>query len=249
MSYILILLIFLFNLISKFWKIGEVPPLLNESSFVLRLVSASLSSVFPLLLYFFVRKISKSKKLALLSALIFSLLPQTFIEGRVVSFYLVPGSFEDQLPRFLPFSKFLRNFFTLTSPEVWLFQNIFFYWGGVRETGLIFFSLLPFLLSGLFYYLKKGFNFPFFSFIVILIFISLSGSFPENRLIFLTLPYIAVSIARGILIVGDTQKFAKVIIFILSFFLCLEMVFFYHFYFVHYPKQIIDFSQNIKQPF
>lgn len=283
--------IFLFNFGTRFWKLGVIPPLFDPDLVDLRLMSAVISVFLPFILYFFLSKIYRDKKLALLSAFIFSLLPGSLIEGRIVSLLVSPSIWLKELPVLIAPFKILTNFLSLISFDMLFFQNTTFYWGGIRETGIIYLSLLPFILAGIYFSLAKAAIKPLLLLLLIFTIISLNPEFPESRLIFLSLPIFSLIIAgglkniwfvnppwpkgRGILGFKDEtprrmpQKdfhssppsmsglsgtgvrvlYSKIftVIFILIF--TYEIIQFFHFYTVHYPIQVKDFSQKITEPF
>lgn len=242
--------IFLFNFSTRFWKLGIIPSLFDSRLINLRVISAIISVFLPFLLYFYLSKIYRDKKLALLSAFIFSLLPGSLIEGRIVSLLVSPSIWLKELPVLIAPFKILTNFLSLISFDMLFFQNTTFYWGGIRETGIIYLSLLPFILAGIYFSLAKAAIKPLLLLLLIFTIISLNPKFPESRLIFLSLPILSLIIAGGlknIWFVRDLYSKIFTVIFILIF--TYEMIQFFHFYTVHYPIQVNDFSQKITEPF
>src|SRR3990167_11470747 len=78
-------LILIFNILIKFWRLGQIPPIFDSSYFHLRVMSAFLGILTPFVLYLYARKISLSIKSAVLSIFIFSFLPVAVVESRIAS--------------------------------------------------------------------------------------------------------------------------------------------------------------------
>ncbi|MBI4991478.1 phospholipid carrier-dependent glycosyltransferase [Candidatus Gottesmanbacteria bacterium] len=181
---LLLLFVIIFAFFSRFFFLDKIPSLVN-SAISQRFFSASLSVGSVILLYLLVYRAFESAKIALLSAMIFSILPWTIEQGRIVSsvnialffllgtillakkikitalkwiiylsvpliLYLAYTQFwlfrsKDFIPSL---SKLTNDMFILTSPDFLFFKNPTFWWGGVRETGILYLSFLPFLFAG-----------------------------------------------------------------------------------------------------
>jgi len=247
---LLLFLVILFNLIIKFWRLGIIPPLLGDNSLALRFLSAIVSLFFTLLIYLLVRKIYHSSKLSLLSVILFSILPQTVIEGRIVSILVYPPFWIENIPRSVSLFKLISNFFTLISFNMLLFNNTTFYWGGIRDFGVIYLSLLPFFITGVFVFTLQKKITPLILLMIIFLLISMSPKFPENRTVLLSIPLFSLIIAKGILNFWQNKnihiRFISILLFIFLFY---ELIQFFHFYTIHYPRQVTDFSDNIVKPF
>ncbi len=147
----------------------------------------------------------------------------------------------------------LNNIFKLVSPDFIFFKNITFWWGGVRETGILYPAFLPFLLLGIMestnYISKKIWLF------ISLIYIITAASpyFPETRTLFLTAPFISIIVALGFVkfhkILFDRNFYPKFISLLIIFFIAYDLAQFNHYYFIHYAQNIISNSVNIHEPF
>lgn len=244
---LLILFIFVFNIITRFWKIGEIPPVIDGQYYSLRILSVGLNLLIPVLFYYFVHKIYNSNKLALLSALFLSLLPQSIVEGRIVSVLVNPhlSVFREIAP-----VTFFMNFLHLISFDMLFFQNVTFYWGGVRETGIMYLSFLPFFITGIYSLIENRSYKPLFFLLAVLILISFSPEFPENRFIFFIFPILSLISAGGVLaILKNKNTYALPLLTLIFLYFQYELIQFFHFYFVHYPLQVSGFSQKIIGPF
>ncbi|OGG04416.1 hypothetical protein A2W14_01920 [Candidatus Gottesmanbacteria bacterium RBG_16_37_8] len=282
---IILILIVVFNLLARFWKIGEIPQLLDDRYLSPRIISACLGVLTPLILYFFIKNTSGKIKFALLSSLIFSLMPQSIIESRIASsiaqmeflfllILLLSSAFKNKFlsvilisifPFYLFFSypyfsffrqtpllltKIIPNLFTLFSFEMLFFRNITFYWGGIREFGFMYLTFLPLFLIGLIsfpYSLFKNFLFLSLVFAILAIF---SAQFPESRFLYLASPFLSVIVAWGILVLGQNKKILNnTVIYFLILFLIYELGQFFHYYYIHYPKDISSNTDKLPVPF
>jgi len=297
-SKLMLLEIFLYTAISRFFLIGKIPAILDSSIIHLRIASATLSLVSTILLFYLIKNYWRSTRVALLSSWAFSVLPWVFEQGRIVSqpnyalfsillfiaftksylysftsgeYFAHPrGVFRAFLyvfitiilifvyPRFWLFkiqefkfsiNSLITNLFILSSFDFLFFKNITFWWGGVREFGMIFLSMLPFFLVGVYelFIRKKGkllFLLGLITFIA-----ALSPFFPESREFYFAMPIVSIIIAVGLDKLVRIYKFSLppqrwILVTLIFSFILYEMTQFFHFYFVHYPQQILgNFSQ------
>lgn len=183
----------------------------------------------------------------MLTAFIFSLFPQTIIEGRVVSF---PFVYDFSIFNVANLQKLITNFMDLISPDMLFFRNVTFFWGGIKEFGILYISMLPFFFFGIYYSLtgKKIITPVLILFIFILI--SSSKNFPETRLLFYSLPFLSLIISFGILKIfkfkNTLSRYFLLAFLIFAFF---ELMQFFHYYFIHYPADVGTNSQKITYPF
>lgn len=260
-------LILIFNLATRFWRLGMVPPLFDDHYFSVRVISAGLGVITPLILYYYLKKSSAREKFAQLSSFIFSLLPSSIIESRIVSpvqfplflllLFLLLASVNKNITFRLALTAFyliilfyiypivlvliwpLSNLFTLLSFDLLIFHNITFYWGGIREFGLLYLSFLPFLLLGFISLpsirLTKIFIIP----LIVIFLIAFSPTFPESRLFYLTAPFFSMIITSGILYFWENKKISmRLITCLLLFISVYELSQFLHHYHVHYKEDI-----------
>src|SRR3989344_2568595 len=263
MRYYVLLLLFIFSLLSRFYLLNTVPPLFDAQIQILRLSSAVLNILSIFLLYIYVKKTLNNTKIALLSAWVMATLPWVLEQGRIYSyasnslfflllFLLFWISLNNLLARFillisffitLYFSYpnlwifktmpvldhpiiFINNLFNLLSPDNLFFRNFTFWWGGVKEVGVMYILLFPFLIFGLLEIINHR----------------------RYKLLYPCLFILFLSVAFGIY-----KLFLKGIqpLFILIFtaLITYEIIQFFHYYYIHYPQDIISNKSNIKDPF
>ena len=179
--------VIVYTVLSRFWFIGKFPILITSSSLPFRFLTAFLSVLGVVFLYWYTKAVFGDKKIAVLSAFFLGSLPWSFEQGRIASppsnaiaillLLLFAASQKRQLffkiilygciplilfffyPQFWLFRTnlnsfsnihVLQNLFILLSPDLLFFHNITFWWGGVREAGVLYFSLIPFFLIGIY---------------------------------------------------------------------------------------------------
>lgn len=145
-------------------------------------------------------------------------------------------------------NNFINNIFLLTSFELLFFRNITFWWGGLRGWGALHISLIPFILFGIYQLLVKRIILLIVPIILILIISALSPYLPESREFYIVTPFISVILAMGILYLFrnysiNKYRYPAIIIFVLVF--IYDFSSFLHYYFIHYPQQVIGNIQNI----
>lgn len=147
-------------------------------------------------------------------------------------------------------SSFITNLFILTSSDFLFFKNITFWWGGVREFGVMFLSMLPFFLVGIYeLFIAKRVKllilFGLITFIAVL-----SPFFPESREFYFATPLFSLAVALGIYkLMLHKYKAVKTFVICLFLMLIYEFSQFIHFYLVHYPQQILSNSSQIHEAF
>ncbi len=144
----------------------------------------------------------------------------------------------------------VRNIFILVSPDLLFFKNITFWWGGVRDYGILLLGFLPFFLVGFYRVIvsqKKEILLPFF---LLLIISAVSPFFPESREYYLTLPFFTIFISVGIYNIFLNKYFLSSVLPVFLFlFLIYDFAGFLHFYQIHYPQFIIGNLHNIHAPY
>ncbi len=284
-----ILTIIIFTIFSRFLFIGKIPQMVNSSLWQ-RYLNASVSVGSVFIIYFLVKTYFKSQRIALLSALIFSILPWSLEQGRIVSpvnmslfflliviflaewikrpvlsviaYLLMPLVLYFFYPQFwlfkvkyfsLSLSNFISNLFILVSPDFLFFKNPTFWWGGVRETGIVYLAFLPFLLLGIYELLVRSKYNIFVGMGVLLLISSLSPFFPESREFYFITPFLSIILAVGInkfyQIYIRKNLFWKTIFIFIFMFSIYELSQFFHYYMVHYPQQIRSGIENINEAF
>lgn len=143
------------------------------------------------------------------------------------------------------FNDFFQNIFFLTSTEFLFFKNPTFWWGGVRDFGVMLSSSFPIFLIGIYQLI----SFPkleiFFWGVLIIIFSALSPFLPESREFFLITPFISLTLSLGLLKLFSQKKILYKAFFAGLFILIIyDLSQFLHYYFIHYPQQV---SGNLSQ--
>ncbi|MCL5798009.1 MAG: hypothetical protein M1366_04365 [Patescibacteria group bacterium] len=283
-----LVLILLNTVFLRIYKIGLVPPLKSQADLDLRYLSSILGILSVFLIYFYVKKIfQENVRMGLLGAWVFSLLPWTIEQNRIISqptyalfiliiallislvnknkiikygvFFVFALILYFVYPQFWLFRHFAHlpgikdvadNVFILVSPDLLFFKNITFWWGGVRDYGILLLGFLPFLLVGFYRVVvsqKKEILLPFF---LLLMISALSLFFPESREYYLTLPFITVFISVGIWNIFRNKYFLSNVLSVFLFlFLIYDFAGFLHFYQIHYPQFIIGNLHNIHVPY
>ena len=279
-------LIFLCNILLKYWRLGTYPKLFDPVFFNYRLLSSTGNILVIIIFYYYIKGKFGSIKLALLSSLIFTTLPLTIVESRIASSYslilflfmliilisswirlfylrvclllliiisislIYPQIWQGQFYTLITPLKYISNFFELMSFDLLFFKNESFYWGGIRETGLLYLFMLPLFLSGIYTFIVTQKYKPLLLFLLIFAIIPLAPLFPENRAVYFSIPLLSLIVATG-LIRLLTQKVHSRTILIgsLTGFFVYEFILFLHFYFIHYQKQVIEFHNKITGPF
>lgn len=281
---VLLGLVLLYSIVSRFWFLGTFPPLISPSSFPPRFFSATLSVMSILLVYLYTRKAGYEKKTVLISAFLLASLAWSIEQGRIASqpnnavaiflLFFTIGAYTKNFffkiilygciplvlfifyPQFwllktiTPNTHFLENIFTLLSPDFLFFHNITFWWGGVREVGVLYFSLLPFFLAGLYSLIFSTGRDRLFFLIGILVVSAASPFFPESREFFLALPLLCIIVAEGVRKVfsqkGNLVKWGSLIFTLL---IVYEMMQFFHYYTVHHSQQVEGNKNEIHEAF
>lgn len=201
------------------------------------------------------------------NALFFCLLIIFFLEKinrrfyKIVLLLLIPAGLYFIYPQFWLFrlsqkmpnlADLLNNIFVLFSPDMLFFHNITFWWGGIKEFGIIYLSLSPFFLYGFYRLINSGRYKLFFLLVFILLISSLSPFFPESREFFFSVPILSFATAYGIIDSFDRNKKRKLvkllIVFSLIFFFY-EISQYFHYYTVHYGQEIIKNQSQIYEAF
>lgn len=150
----------------------------------------------------------------------------------------------------IPNAHFLENVFALLSPDFLFFHNFTFWWGGVREVGILYFSLLPFFLIGIYQFIFSKQKRIFIWMILILLISSASPFFPESREFFLILPFMCIILAKGIhTFISQKTIWMKWSGMLLLFIMIYEMMQFFHYYTVHHSQQVESNKQKIHEAF
>jgi len=283
----LLFVVLLYSFILRFWRLGQIPPLIDQSLFLARLTNAFLSLMSVFLLYYYSKVLFKNVRLALLSAYIFAIAPWVLEQGRIYSqanvalfillafltvtiklkslylklflssiFYFL---FSISYPQFwlfkmsqfeLSLNNVLNNIFIILSPEFFFFKNPTFWWGGVRDFGILYLAWLPFLLVGLndVFVIKKP-RILLWIGIVLLISVA-SPFFPESREFFIITPFISLIVASGIYkFFSRNDLLTRVLFFLVFVFMIYEIIQYFHYYTIHYPQQILGNRGHINEPF
>lgn len=155
-----------------------------------------------------------------------------------------------QIPSFISFA---NNILFLISPEFIFFRNITNWWGGVKEFGILYLSFLPFFVMGLFKSVQPMNVKIWIGLLFLIVITSLSPYFPETRELFLATPIISIIISYGIywLFYGGVKRNLLFRIFqtVIILFVIYDLMQFNHFYYIHYPQNVISNSMKIHGQF
>lgn len=144
---------------------------------------------------------------------------------------------------------FVSNIFFLFSFDFLFFHNTSYWWGGVKEFGVLFLAFLPFFLAGMVTMRKRRSDTGIFI-IGAAVLASLNPVFPEGRHFFLALPFLLLVVAQGMnWFITRTQKVSIIASVVLSIVMMYEIFQFWHYYTVHYPQDIAGNKGKITEPF
>lgn len=143
-----------------------------------------------------------------------------------------------------------RNMFALFSPTMFFISNTTFWWGGVKEFGMLFLSFAPFFFSGFLRVIQQRQWRVLVYVIVFGIVASATPLFPEGRQFYPALPFLCYITAVGLnrLSFRTARIFqAAVCVFLLIW--IYENMQFWHYYVTHYPIQVRSSLEKITVPF
>lgn len=178
----------------------------------------------------------------------------------VVSIFIIPFLFYLLYPQFwilksglpiIPINSLINNIFALFSPDFWFFKNNTFWWGGIRDSGIINLAFLPFLIIGLFQ-TKIPVKARIFTILLLITLVSAASPFyPESREFFLVTPVAAVLISFGIYFSFNflTKNIYKLVIFVFLLLFIYDFSCLLHLYSVHYQQQVAGNLSQIHEPF
>lgn len=145
---------------------------------------------------------------------------------------------------------FRDNLFRLLSPQMWFFNNITFYHGGLREWGMVYISMLPLLILGLIKSYNRKNKFLYLVFLILSLISAMSPFFPESREFFLTTPILSFFIGKGFyVLISEKKVIYSLITFILLLLIVYEISQLLHFYYNHYPLNVRESADKIYEPF
>lgn len=147
---------------------------------------------------------------------------------------------------FKNFSILLPNVFKLLSFEFIFFDNQSFWWGTVREQGMLLPVFIPFLLIGTSYIVRIAKLTQIILgvwFIIVLVISAASPTFPEGRFFFLNLPVFLLLIVSAIIGIFKIPKVLPLALFVLIVVYMLH--FFQHYYFSHFPATAVHQLESI----
>ncbi len=220
----------------RWWKIGQVPQLINPGEFQQRIIFSTISLLTVFLIYNYAKNLF-NPKIALISVWVYSSLTWAQEQGRLNSIYnltlfmflislIVNNKYKNILLKsvswiifiilyyilnsnswlFHPLqytqkiSQYLNNIFSLISPSFLFFHNTSFWWGGIKEFGVIYISYIPFFLIGILVLIQTKKNLSVFYWMIILTLIgALNPQFPEGRDIYLFVPFFILMISIGVM--------------------------------------------------
>lgn len=205
-----------------------------------RIVSQpNIALFFILITILFAQKISSRYKyifLVLILPILYLAYPQFWL-FKMQEFKLSPESF-------------ITNLYILFSFNFLFFNNITYWWGGIREFGVMFLSFIPFFIPGLYRLIISKEIKLLILLLLVTIIAALSPYFPESREFYIATPIISYILALGAYYL-TVQKNKTVIALLLCLFIFMiyELSQFYHFYFIHYPQTVAGNVSKIHESF
>lgn len=150
-------------------------------------------------------------------------------------------------------NNFINNIFYPLSFRFLFFQNDSFWWGGVREIGILLPFFIPFFIIGLFGIpeLTKLHRYLLVWFIFFLLLNALNPIFPEGRYFFPVMPILTLIIVAGIkqLLPHLNRVKVKILLVILLFLFIYNYIDFLHTYTVHYRLRVNTDISKINEKF
>lgn len=145
---------------------------------------------------------------------------------------------------------FRDNSFRLMSPQMWFFNNVTFYHGGLREWGMVYISVLPLLILGFIKSYNRKNIFLYLVFLILSMISAMSPFFPESREFFLATPILSFFIGKGFyVLISEKKVIYSLITFILLLLIIYEISQLLHFYYNHYPLNVRESADKIYEPF
>lgn len=140
--------------------------------------------------------------------------------------------------------------FQLLSADFFFFSNPSFWWGGMREWGILYGVFLPWLIIGLYVSIRERYLFLLVWIVSCFLLAAMSPFFPETREAYLAVPAIAIVLGLGVRTSMTWTTLPRRIFCVL---MCLivvyEMAQWLHFYTIHLPLQVKSNAQSISQPY
>jgi len=240
--FLLFLILITFNLRIKLifltiWTMAVLPWSIEQG----RIFSQVSNALFFCLLFFLL--IQKTKNF------IFKILKLSFIPFFL--YFIYPQFWIFQLTSVFRFSsKLLNNIFIIVSPDFLFFRNITFWWGGIKEFGIMYVSFLPMFMYGLYRLIIEKKYSLFIIFIFLVIISAASPFFPESREFFLSIPLISLIVGKGMYqFLYVENKWIKFMFWILIILVIYEISQYFHYYSVHYKQEIIINQREIHEAF
>lgn len=149
----------------------------------------------------------------------------------------------------LPVSVYIQNVFNIFSPESLFFHNNAIWHSEFKEFGLIYSTLLPFFLIGIFYTISQ-YKKALILFLPFLFTIIANPSYPSFKEVFLFLPFLSTICAIGLHRLNTgAGRLHLLLLTTCVLFIGYEISQFLHFYFIHFPYQLQNNLPNINEIF
>jgi hypothetical protein len=192
------------------------------------------------LLMYLIGTLRKNIKYTLLSTLIFFF----FLTIVYPQFWI----FRKTIP--VVFGDILKNFFSTISFDQLFFKNIYFWWGSVRDFGILNLSFAPFFVIGVFQsFYKKEFQIIIGTLLVILM-TTLSPYYPETKELYFAVPFFSYFIACGLYSMSNQKLLGwKLVFMTIILYFMYELTGYYHYYFVHYAVEVTNNISRIHEAF
>lgn len=238
-------IILLYYICKKIFRVEKIAQL---SSFIFailpwtieqgRISSEPTNVLFWMLLILFINMTYKNRILNLVSILFIPLLFY-FIHP---NFWILKNGFY-----LITVDSLLKNIFVILTPDFLFFKNDTFWWGGIRDVGVLHLSLLPFFILGIYQLIVKEEIKAIIWFGICLFFYASNPLFPEGREFFLATPIIALIVALGIyqLFYYLYSRNWQLVLLIFLLILVYDFASFLHYYAVHYQLEVQGYLSRI----
>lgn len=144
----------------------------------------------------------------------------------------------------------VNNFIAVASFEFLFFKNQYFWWGGVRDFGILNLTFLPFFLIGIFQIIYDKDRQIIFGSLILILLTAMSPYFPETREFYLATPFFSYIIAAGIYKFRLKKNFMRNLLMTGSLiFLMYELSQYFHYYTIHYYMEVRGNLSKIHEAF
>lgn len=181
-------------------------------------------------------------------SLLYKIVSTIILIGLLLLTYPQLWIFKHVLPK-LSFD-LINNFFSIVSFEFLFFKNQYFWWGGVRDFGVLNLAFLPFFLIGIYQTIFDYDRQIIFGSLILILLTASSPYFPETRELYLAIPFFSYLIAAGIYKLQLKKNFKRNLFLTGSFIILMyELCQYYHYYTTHYFMEVRSNIYKIHESF